>query len=265
MDGRATHPEAERDAADVGQALPAAGQDGSRGGEGGSPFLRLDGFAGPLDHLLTLARAQQIDLSAISLTALVDQLVVALREAPGKIPLGQKGDWVVMAAWLVQLRARLLLPADAPAQQEAAAEADQFRGRLVALEEIQALAGWLERRPQLGHDVFTRGQPEIFGNSVEAGQAIDVVGHRVKLRRGDMDGFEISPLGSAHFSTGERAICPTPQHHRPLLGQFQPGNERARPSRPKPQFRACPTLRDVDWVRQKPLEGSAIWRRGEKA
>ena len=91
------------------------------------------------------------------------------------MPLGQKGDWVVMAAWLVQLRARLLLPADAPAQQEAAAEADVFRGRLVALEDIQALAGWLERRPQLGHDVFARGQPEIFGVSVEAGQAIDVV------------------------------------------------------------------------------------------
>jgi hypothetical protein len=49
-----------------------------------------------------------------------------------------------MAAWLVQLCARLLLPADAPAS---AAEADAFRGQLVALEEIQALAGWLERRP----------------------------------------------------------------------------------------------------------------------
>jgi segregation and condensation protein A len=82
---------------------------------------------------------------------------------------------VVMAAWLVQLRARLLLPADAPAQQDAAAAADVFRGRLVALEEIQVLAGWLERRPQLGHDVFGRGQPEIFGVSVAAGQAVDVV------------------------------------------------------------------------------------------
>ena len=91
------------------------------------------------------------------------------------MPLGQKGDWVVMAAWLVQLRARLLLPADAPAQQEAAAEADMFRGRLVALEDIQALALWLERRPQLGRDVFARAQPEIFGHSVEAGPAIDRV------------------------------------------------------------------------------------------
>jgi segregation and condensation protein A len=88
---------------------------------------------------------------------------------------GVISDWVVMAAWLVQLRARLLLPADAPPQQEAVAEADVFRGRLVALEDMQALVGWLERRPQLGHDVFARGQPEIFGNSIEAGSAIDVV------------------------------------------------------------------------------------------
>ena len=145
------------------------------GGEGSSPFLTLDGFAGPLDHLLTLARAQKIDLSRISLGALIDQLVAALRQAPAKMPLGQKADWVVMAAWLVQLRARLLLPADAPAGQEAQVEADQLRSRMVALEEIQALAGWLERRPQLGHDVFARGRPEVFGVSVEAGQAIDVV------------------------------------------------------------------------------------------
>jgi segregation and condensation protein A len=155
MDGCAAHPEAERDAADGGQALPAvAVEDGPGGGEGGSPFLTLDGFSGPLEHLLTLARAQKIEIGKISLAALVDQLVAALRQAPGTIPLGQKGDWVVMAAWLVQLRARLLLPADAPAQQEARVEADQLRGRLVALEDMQAFAGWLERRPQLGHDVF---------------------------------------------------------------------------------------------------------------
>jgi segregation and condensation protein A len=178
MHRRAANPEAEQDAADVGQALPAAAAEDRSGPgaeEGGSPLLTLDGFAGPLDHLLTLARAQRIDLSRLPLGDLVDQLVSALRQAPAKMPLGQKGDWVVMAAWLVQLRARLLLPADAPAQQEAAAEADVFRGRLVALEEIQALAGWLERRPQLGHDVFGRCRPEIFGVSVAARQAVDVV------------------------------------------------------------------------------------------
>jgi segregation and condensation protein A len=87
-----------------------------------------------------------------------------------------------MAAWPVQLRARLLLPADPAAQQDAAAEADQLRDRLVGLEETQALAGWLERRPQLGHDVFVRGHrpsraqsSEVFGVSADAAQAIDVI------------------------------------------------------------------------------------------
>ncbi len=154
--------------------LTAPPADGAQAGEGGSPFLTLNGFTGPLDHLLTLARAQKIDIAAISLTALIDQLATALHHAPAATSLGEKADWVVMAAWLVQLRTRLLLPSDAPGQSEAAAEADQLRGRLVALEEVQALALWLERRPQRGHDVFVRGRPELFGVSVEAGPAIDV-------------------------------------------------------------------------------------------
>jgi segregation and condensation protein A len=151
------------------------GADGLGEGEGASPVLTLDGFSGPLDHLLTLARAQQIDLSRLSLTTLVAQLADALRQAAGKTPLGQQADWVVMAAWLVQLRTRLLLPADAPARQEAAAEAEQLRTRLSALQAMRALAGWLEQRPQLGHDVFARGRPEIFGVSVETARAIDVI------------------------------------------------------------------------------------------
>ena len=144
-------------------------------GEGGTPSLRLDGFSGPLDHLLARARAHTIDLSQLSLGALIDQLAAALRQAPAALPLGQKADWVVMAAWLVQLRTRLLLPADAPAYQQATAEAVQLRGQLVARADSQALADWLQRRPQLGHDVFARGRPEVFGVSVDAGPAIDVI------------------------------------------------------------------------------------------
>jgi segregation and condensation protein A len=186
MDGRAVHPEAERDVAAVGHdTAPGAGankvppakpvEDWPAGGQGGAPFLTLDGFAGPLDHLLTLARAEKIAIGAISLAALVDQLASALQRAARTVPLGQQAGWVVMAAWLVQLRTRLLLPAEASAAQGAQGEADELRGRLVALDEIQALAGWLARRPQRGHDVFARGRPEMFGVSVEAGPALDVV------------------------------------------------------------------------------------------
>jgi segregation and condensation protein A len=140
-----------------------------------APSLTLDAFSGRLDHLLTLVRAQRIDLSEISLAALVDQLATALRHAPAQTPLGQKGDWVVMAAWLVQLRSRLLLPADAPEQPAAAAEADELRGRLVKLQQMQGLASWLEHRPQLGREVFARGRPEVFGVSIENPQAVDVI------------------------------------------------------------------------------------------
>ncbi len=150
--------------------------------ETGSPHLALDGFAGPLDHLLTLARAHKIALADISVAALVEQLATALRQAPAKIPLAQKGDWVVMAAWLVQLRSLLLLPPEAPARQAAATEANILRGRLVALADIQALAGWLDRRPQLGRDVFARGRPpsraqspEAVGVLTEAAPAVDVI------------------------------------------------------------------------------------------
>jgi segregation and condensation protein A len=128
-----------------------------------------------LDHLLTLARAREIDLSRLPLSVLIDQLAAALREAPPATPLGEKGDWVVMAAWLVQLRSLLLLPPDAPARQDAAAAAEELRGHLVDLQAMRTLAAWLERRPLLGHDVFPRGRPELFGISVDGGQAIDVV------------------------------------------------------------------------------------------
>ena len=151
------------------------GEDEAEAGQGASPFLRLDGFTGPLDHLLTLARTQKIDLATLSLTALVDQLTAALRQASMALSLGQKGDWVVMAAWLVQLRTRLLLPADALGQQAAAVDAEQLLNQLTTLQAMQGLASWLERRPQLGQEVFARGQPEVFGVSADAGPAIDVI------------------------------------------------------------------------------------------
>jgi segregation and condensation protein A len=144
-------------------------------GEGRTPVLVLDGFNGPLERLLTLARAQRVDLARISVRDLVDQLATALQHAPPTTPLGQKGDWVVMVSWLVQLRSLLLLPADSPVQQAAEIEAKQLRERLVALQAMQALAAWLDRRPRLGRDVFARGQPELLGRSIETAYQVDVI------------------------------------------------------------------------------------------
>src|ERR1700760_1275127 len=104
------------------------------GGGQGAPFLDLDGFNGPLDQLLALARAHEIDLTRVPLVDLVEQLAAALHHAPPATPLGQKGGWVVMTAWLVELRSRLLLPADPAVQLQAEAQAVELRDRLVDLQ-----------------------------------------------------------------------------------------------------------------------------------
>ena len=141
-------------------------------GEGQAPRLELDGFSGPLDRLLALARDHRIDLARLSLAALVGQMAAALERA---VPLGQKADWLVMAAWLLHLRSQLFLPVDAPAHRAAAKQAGELRKGLAGLGAVQALAAWLDVQPQLGRDVFARGQPRRVGMSVVAGHEATVI------------------------------------------------------------------------------------------
>jgi segregation and condensation protein A len=144
-------------------------------GEGATPRLELDGFSGPLDLLLSLARAREVDLARLSVVNLVDQLALAFEQADPAIPLSQKADWVVMASWLLLLRSRLALPADAPAREDAADDAEALRGQLIELRAAQALAHWLDRRPQLGRDAFARGRPELLGTSIDTRYEVDVI------------------------------------------------------------------------------------------
>ncbi len=140
--------------------------------ESHAPRLELDGFSGPLDLLLSLARAQRIDLLRLSLRGLVEQLAPALQQAA---TLAERGDWLVMAAWLVLLRSRLLLPRAVPAREAARQQAGRLRGRLLGLERVQALAAWLDQRPQLGRDVFGRGAPDRAAAPRGARPEVDVV------------------------------------------------------------------------------------------
>ena len=119
--------------------------------------LRLDGFAGPLDLLLELARRQEVDLGQISVTALVDQYLSATSDI-GRVDLARAADWLVMAAWLVWLKSRLLLPKDVEEARQAETAAKTLTDRLAALGRIRTASAWLEQRPQLGHDIFGRGR-----------------------------------------------------------------------------------------------------------
>jgi len=120
----------------------------------------VDGFEGPLDLLLTLARQQKVDLSKISILALADQFL-AFIEAARRLRLEMAADYLVMAAWLAYLKSRLLLP-EQPAGEGPSAEemATALAERLRRLEAFRSVAEQLVALPQLGRDVFQRGDPE---------------------------------------------------------------------------------------------------------
>src|SRR5215471_1908107 len=117
----------------------------------GEPALVVDveGFEGPLDLLLALARQQKVDLAKISILALADQYLVFIEEAR-KLRLELAADYLVMAAWLAYLKSRLLLPdAGDPNAQSAEEMATGLALRLKRLEAFRELAGQLFARPQL--------------------------------------------------------------------------------------------------------------------
>lgn len=120
----------------------------------------VDGFEGPLDLLLELARRQKVDLSKISILALAEQYLVFI-EAARKRRLELAADYLVMAAWLAYLKSRLLLPEPPKGEEPSAADlATALALRLQRLETIRAAAKLLEARPRLGRDMFPRGAPE---------------------------------------------------------------------------------------------------------
>ena len=107
-----------------------------------SLLLQLEGFEGPLDLLLDLARAQKVDLAKISILSLVEQYLAVI-EGARRIRLELAADWLVMAAWLTWLKSRLLLPEGSEAAEEAEVAADVLAARLRDLQAIRAGAVWL--------------------------------------------------------------------------------------------------------------------------
>jgi segregation and condensation protein A len=137
--------------------------------------LSLDGFEGPLDVLLELARAQKVDIRAISILQLVDQFL-ALMEGARRVRLELAAEWLVMAAWLAWLKSRLLLPeAERGSEDEdPVAAAERLTERLAELDRMRAAAIWLGRRAQLGRETFARGAPESLRVEDRSGIAADL-------------------------------------------------------------------------------------------
>ena len=121
--------------------------------------LNLDGWEGPLDLLLSLARAQKVDLAQISILALVEQYLAYLAEARA-LRLEIAADYLVMAAWLAYLKSCLLLPRDSEADPSPEEIALRLQMRLQRLDAMREAGARLLGRDRVGRDVFLRGAPE---------------------------------------------------------------------------------------------------------
>lgn len=121
--------------------------------------LDLDGWEGPLDLLLTLARAQKVDLAKISILALTEQYIAFIERARA-LKLEIAADYLVMAAWLAYLKSCLLLPKDPTVDPSPEELALRLQLRLQRLQAMREAGARLMGRDRLGRDVFGRGNPE---------------------------------------------------------------------------------------------------------
>lgn len=123
-------------------------------------IVDVHGFEGPLDLLLTLARAQKVDLLQIPILPLAEQYLAFVEQARA-LRIELAADYLVMAAWLAYLKSRLLLPPDPEAEGPSAEDmAAHLAFQLQRLEAMREAAAQLMARPQLGIDMFPRGLPE---------------------------------------------------------------------------------------------------------
>jgi segregation and condensation protein A len=126
----------------------------------GNLVVDLDGYEGPLDVLLTLAREHKVDLRRISILQLAEQYLAFIAVAR-RIRLEIAADYLVMAAWLAYLKSRLLLPEPENDGEPTGAElAERLAFQLRRLEAMRQAAAQLLRRNQFGRDLFARGRPE---------------------------------------------------------------------------------------------------------
>lgn len=129
--------------------------------EAGGLVVSLEGYEGPLDLLLDLARKQKVDLGKISILKLAEQYLDFVAAAR-RVRLDLAADYLVMAAWLAYLKSRLLLPPEERPSDEPSGEemAELLQQRLRILESMREAGQRLFGRPRLGFSTFSRGAPE---------------------------------------------------------------------------------------------------------
>jgi segregation and condensation protein A len=175
----------------------------------------VDGFEGPLDMLLTLARTQKVDLRRISILRLAEQYL-GFVEAAKRLRIELAADYLVMAAWLAYLKSRLLLPPD-PAEEGPSGDelAAHLAFQLQLLEAMRDAAAQLMARDQLGRDFFARGAPQPVARETRVEHQASLMDllrayARIKTR----DDFQPLHLTRGPVLTMEQAL----ERMRALLG-----------------------------------------------
>ena len=180
-------------------------------------IVDLEGFEGPLDLLLDLARAHKVDLAQISILELAEQFLAYLRNLQAR-ELQIAAEYLVMAAWLAYLKSQLLLP---PAERElddAEAVAEDLGERLRRLEALRQAAASLQARPRLGSERFARGAPERHAIVVQAaldgqlGRAVGRLWQRDAARAHGADDYAGAPPDDA--GAGRSAVGTAPHRSR---------------------------------------------------
>ncbi len=164
--------------------------------------VTVDGFEGPLDLLLTLARNQKVDIAKISILKLADQYLEFVEQAK-RMNLELAADYLVMAAWLAYLKSRLILPQPETKEGEPSADemATRLRWRLQRLDAMREVAARLMAGDRLGREVFARGMPEpvnVVKLRTNKDSLFDLLqayaGERVKKLRGKNYQLKASPV-----------------------------------------------------------------------
>jgi segregation and condensation protein A len=178
-------------------------------------IVDVDGYEGPLDLLLTLARTQKVDLRRISILRLAEQYLGFVEKAR-LLRIELAADYLVMAAWLAFLKSRLLLPPDPAGEEPSGAElAAHLAFQLERLEAMRGAAAQLMARDQLGRDMFARGLPEDVTHQRTiryTASLLDLMQAYARIRT--RDDFRPFAFDRMHVFTMEQAL----ERMRGLLG-----------------------------------------------
>ena len=144
-------------------------------------YVSLDGFEGPLDLLLTLAKKQKVDLKKLQLGILADQFLDYLRDQRYKFKLEFAGDYLVMASWLTLLKSQLIIPDDELKEEDTDKINELLALRLQRLAKIREKATWIFDRPQLLIEFFPSNV--IRNNSQISVRGINSSSNNLKHRK----------------------------------------------------------------------------------